>query len=284
MTDDQKPKLGSSEWLEEMQRLSRERAAAKAVYLPAWPELRRGSPNEIVRSALFTVRNRRTPRWDFRDEPIVVFGDGEITYRGEELRQDDHDVWLQLLHLARQQPLGEWVEFTAYSMLKALGWSNKGPNYQRLRTCLSRMKATALTIRSKRLGRGVMVSLVQKAEWQDEVGNRRTWRVWIDREVYKLFAEPYYTLLEWEQRKQLGPLAKWLHGFYASHAEPHPLKVETLQAASGSEMGRMRDFRQGLKQALDELKTVGFLKGWRIAKGLLYVERTQAIGGEGSVL
>jgi hypothetical protein len=106
------------------------------------------------------------------------------------------------------------------------------------------------------------------------VGNRRTWRVWIDREVYKLFAEPYYTLLEWEQRKQLGPLAKWLHGFYASHAEPHPLKVETLQAASGSEMGRMRDFRQGLKQALDELKTVGFLKGWRIAKGLLYVERT----------
>jgi hypothetical protein len=142
MTDDQKPKLGSSEWLEEMQRLSRERAAAEAVYLPAWPELRRGSPNEIVRSALFTVRTRRTPRWDFKDEPIVVFRRrrDHLPWRGA---APDHDVWLQLLHLARRQPLGEWVEFTAYSMLKALGWSTR-PNYQRLRTCLNRMKATAL--------------------------------------------------------------------------------------------------------------------------------------------
>jgi hypothetical protein len=28
-----------------------------------------------------------------------MIGDGRITYRGIELRQDDEDVWLQILHL-----------------------------------------------------------------------------------------------------------------------------------------------------------------------------------------
>ena len=91
--------------------------------------------------------------------------------------------------------------------------------------------------------------------------------------MHALFAEPYYTLVEWEQRKALGPLAKWLHGFYASHADPYPLKVATLQEACGSGTGRARDFKKKLVLALDELRAVGFLKCWRIEKGLVYVER-----------
>jgi hypothetical protein len=267
------PKPGSPEWINEKQRLCRERAAAKVIYLPTWPEMRRGSPNEIIRSALFNVRNRHTLRRYFKDEPIVVFGDGRITYRGEELRQDDEDVWLQLLHLARQQPLGEWVEFTAYSMLKALGWPDQGYSYRRLQTCLSRLQATTLHFYSKRLGKSLMLSLVKECRRSEAEGGSSRWRVQISRELYHLFAEPFYTLLEWDQRKQLGPLAKWLHGFYASHAEPYPLKVTTLQEASGSDTQRVRKFKELLQAALDELVVVGFLKSWRIEKGLVYVER-----------
>ena len=278
MSDDNtKPKPGSPEWAEEMQRLSREREAAKEaakiVYLPAWPEMRRASPNEIVRSALFNVRNRNVKRRDFKDEPIAVFGDATITYRGEELRQDDLDVWLQLLHLARQQPLGEWVEFTAYGMLKALGWPNTGPNYQRLRACLSRLQATALRIQSRRLGRWMILSLVKECRRTDENGQSGRWRVQVCKEMCQLFAEPFCTLLGWDQRKTLGPLAKWLHAFYASHAEPYPLKTTTIQAACGSDTQSTRKFRQLLKAALDELKTVGFLKNWWVMKELVYVER-----------
>jgi hypothetical protein len=276
MTDanDNKPKIGSPEWLAEKQRISRERKAAEIVYLPHWPEARRASPNEIMRSALFTVRNRHTPRRYFEDEPIAEDGDGQITYRGQELRQDDEDVWLQILHLAHSQPLGEWVEFTAYEMIKALGWPDQGYSYQRLRTCIRRMAATNLEITSKRLGKTIGVSLVRMFEYQDEEGHSLArWRVWIEKPMHALFVEPFYTLVEWDQRKQLGPLAKWLHGFYASHAEPYPLKVATLQEACGSEMRRTRDFKQKLILALDELKMVGFLKSWRIEKGLVHVER-----------
>lgn len=273
-----RPTPGSPEWAAEMQRLSREREAAKmaamVVYLPTWPEARRASPNELVRSALFNVRNRHTPRRYFEDEPIAVFGDGQISYRGQELRQDDLDVWLQLLHLARQQPLGEWVEFTGYAMVKALGWPDQGYSYKRLRTCLSRLTGAVVIVSSKRLSKTVGVSLVHRFEYQHEQGQgRQRWRIWIEKSMHTLFAAPYFTLLGWDSRKQLGPLAKWLHGFYASHADPYPLKVATLKEVCGADTQAPRKFKQLLKAALDELQVVGFLKFWRIEGELVYVER-----------
>ena len=38
-------------------------------------------------------------------------------------------------------------------------------------------------------------------------------------------------------------LAQWLHGFYASHAKPFPIKIETLHRLCGS------PFRGGLPHA-----------------------------------
>jgi hypothetical protein len=58
------------------------------LYLPFCSPGLRQVPNEIVRSALFTCRNRNTPRDNFRKQPIAVIGDGSIVYQGEELRQD----------------------------------------------------------------------------------------------------------------------------------------------------------------------------------------------------
>lgn len=68
--------------------------------LPLWPEPKRSAPNEIVRSALFNIRNHRVKREFYENIPVVVVGDGSITYNGAELRQDDLDVWLQVIHLA----------------------------------------------------------------------------------------------------------------------------------------------------------------------------------------
>ena len=73
----------------------------------------RALPNEVFRSALFDVRNMRTKREYLKDHQICVIGDGSVTYTGEELRQDDEMVWLQLIELAKSQPLGEGVRFTA---------------------------------------------------------------------------------------------------------------------------------------------------------------------------
>lgn len=246
------------------------------VQLPQWPDERRGIPNEVVRSALFNVRNRRTRRDYLKNHPIAVIGEGRITYTGEELRQDDEDVWLQIMHLARRQPLGEWVAFSAYAILKALGWPNSGQSYTRLRECLVRMNATALTVHSKRLGKGSSVSLIRKFEWEDAQGRRfGQWRVWIEPEMKALFGDVHYTHLEWRQRLNLGPLAKWLQGIYGSHAEPFPMKVHTLRQGCGSEAKELWKFREKLRAALNELKAVDFLQDWEIdGRDLVHVVRS----------
>ena len=63
--------------------------AARPKYLPDWPESYRALPNEILRSALFNCRNRNLSRKFMKEVEIAVIGDGQVIYRGEELRQDD---------------------------------------------------------------------------------------------------------------------------------------------------------------------------------------------------
>lgn len=85
-----------------------------------------------------------------------------------------------------------------------------------------------------------------------------------------------WTAIDWEQRQRLQrkPLALWLHGFLASHAQPYPLRVESLMAWSGSRTKEVRKFKQNLKAALDELKGVGAVNGYELNYNLVTVNRT----------
>jgi hypothetical protein len=49
------------------------------------------------------------------------------------------------------------------------------------------------------------------------------------------------------------PLAQWLHGFYASHAKPYPMRVDTLLKLAGSEDESPSSGRQTLRKSLDAL-------------------------------
>ena len=94
--------------------------------LPLWPEDVRCAPNEFLRSALFNARNRKQPRRYLRQETLAIIGGGRITYTGEELRQDDATVWLQLLQMAADTSPGAVVEFTPYRFCLAVGWTPSG--------------------------------------------------------------------------------------------------------------------------------------------------------------
>ncbi|WP_257825096.1 plasmid replication initiator TrfA [Burkholderia glumae] len=153
------------------------RLAAKAdeeadtqLSFPFWPEQFRALPNEIFRSALFNARNKKQAREYMKEREIVVIGPGRVTYTGEELRQDDETVWLQLIQLAKTQPSGCLIQFTAGSFVKAIGWPHKKDSYTRLRACLSRMQATSLQVVAKRLGEesGKAISMIPEFNWQDK--------------------------------------------------------------------------------------------------------------------
>jgi hypothetical protein len=250
--------------------------SAEVVQLPLWNEDQRGIPNEILRSALFTARNRTQKRRDLKEDIIAVIGDGVIRYTGEELRQDDETVWLHLIHLARQQPLGRVVEFTAYSFVKAIGWPICGDSYRRLRDSLTRMQATALKVYSKRLGSGISLSMIPEFEWQDTEGKPLA-RYWVKLapRLVQLFGDVHYSRLEWQQRLALPVgVGTWLHGYFSTHKRPYPIKLETIKDGAGLLIKRHDHLKEQVEAALKSLEQVGFLEAWRIEDDLVHVERT----------
>lgn len=255
---------------------------AVGVQLPLWSEAVRRLPNEFFRSALFTARNRKQRRVLYR-EHVEVFvvggsgGGGRITYKGEELRQDDEKVWLQLIHMARGQPLSQLVEFTPYSFCKAIRWPICNASYKRLRDCLDRMQAP-VAVYSKRLKTGVSLSMIPYFEWLDE--NQRTlkrYRVQVAPQLLELFGDGHYTQVEWSQRLDLPDgIATWLHGYYASHREPYPVKLDTIKKGTGMSTDRPAKVRELIKMALAELVKVGFLQSWEIVGDLVHVKRSSS--------
>lgn len=237
------------------------------LQLPLWPNDLRGLPNAFARSALFNVANaRKGARRHVKRLEIAALRGISVTYTGEELRQDDEDVFLQLLHIARSKDLSQPVGFTAHSMITEIGWTRNSGSYKRLADCIDRMKATAVAVTvEKPDGRreGFSGSLVAFFRWRDEgqgAGSLREWQIRIDPEIARLFGAESYTRVDWSMRLKLSPLEKWLHSFYHTHARPFAMSVPTIHELCGSEIPakEVRKFRYKLKKALVTLVEQGF--------------------------
>ncbi len=65
---------------------------------------------------------------------------------------------------------------------------------------------------------------------------------------------------------------KPVHGFYASHAEPYPMKVETYMKLCGSHNNNIYGFTQHLAKAHKDLIEAGAIEGFDIVNGLVYTD------------
>jgi len=273
---------------------ARERAKSELAYkllegqLMLWPESERGVPNELVRCSVFNARNRNEPRLIYKASApleIAIVGGGRVAFWGEELRQDDETVWMQLVHMAKDARK-DTVEFKRHALLKEMRWPINGQSYTRLLNTLRRLSTAGLEIYSKRFDKGINVRLVDRYEYSED--ENTLWRVKVfdtKEEALKLF-DQLYSRVEWAQRLELPDgVATWLHSFYASHREPFPHKLTTLALGAGMILERpedneldavtrkrvvsqrMKDARKTMKSAHDALVKTGFLKGYDIRKG-----------------
>lgn len=248
--------------------------------LPEWSSDYRGLPNALARSALFTVA-REGIRKQFKEETIAASQGITLVYTGEELRQDDEDVFLQVLHIAKEQRLGENISFSANSMLEALGRTRNVGSYERLTTSLKRMTGMLLQL-SVRLPDGTylryggsLISEFSVREKLDGDHSVQNWVVSLHKTIVKLFDPQAYSLIHWPTRKGLSPTTKWLHAYYSTHKRPFPVKVETLRRAMASETKATRTFRANLKDSLEGLVEQGFFLSAKIdpKSDLVIVER-----------
>ncbi len=241
-----------------------EKAAAAAkkqqLALPFWPEEVRSVPNAVLRGALFTVSKERAVLKELT--PIAAVDGIEIRAKNDRLNQVDLDLWEMLLHLQRLHPLGNRVEFTAHAMLKVLGRTTGGKDHQWLDNALARLIGSVVEIKWTRERKAFAGALVSSFFRDDDTGR---YVVKFNQEMATLYGQGH-TYIDWEQRQALGQnnLAKWLHGFYTTHAAPFGYKVETLQKLCGSTVERLGDFRKLLRAALAKLVEVGAIGGWQI--------------------
>jgi hypothetical protein len=241
--------------------------SAEIVQLPLWPEPARGVPNSALRGALFAAIQGKDRHY-MKRELLTVQNGMEICFTGMQLDQSDMDVWEQALHLARIHPLGTRCEFTAHAFLKALGRSTGKPMHEWLKDVFHRLTACAVEIKQ---GPHVYVGSMIEAHYRnDDTGY---YILKINPDIIKLYTAGW-TAIDWQQRQQLRrkPLALWLHGYYASHAKPFPVKVEKLMQLSGSRNQARRSYITKLKKAHEDLLMVGAIREFEIQDGLVFVD------------
>jgi hypothetical protein len=246
---------------------------SNVVQIPRWPELTRGVPNGVLRSALFGAI-KKGPRRYMQGEQIAALDGIEIRYTGQRLDQGDLDVWESVLHIARLQAMGEQCRFTAYSMLKLLGKTDAGTNRDTLHTRLMRLKANAVEVKQGRYSyAGSLIDDVYRDDKTHE------YVLVLNPKLHPLFSADQFTQVDWSVRHALSgqPLAQWLHGYYASHAKPYPVNISTLLELSGSENDEPRSSRQKLRKALDAVVEAGAANGqpfsYEIQSDLVHVKK-----------
>ena len=247
------------------------RKQKEILVLPDWPETTHGVPNICLRSALFRVI-RRGRREAVKREIIASIAGLHIRYTGWQLDQGDFDVLAQAFHLQSrhrhmEKIFEEYLRIEIKSFLRSIGRQPGKSGREWLKDCFRRLIATAIemdietchTRTNERLT--YAGSLIDEFIYQE---SEQTYFLKLNPKLSVLFAAGM-TKMQWHQRLCLQTsLAKWLHGFYASHKKPYSIKVVTLKHLCGSDCKRLVDFRRSLRAAMDELVHVKAILDWQI--------------------
>jgi hypothetical protein len=240
---------------------------------PPWPDAVRAVPNGILRSALFGAVAKGRRRY-INGEDLAAVDGVTIRYKGERLDQGDLDVWESVLHVVRLQELGSQCRVTSYALLKLMGKTDTGKNRTTLHNRIERLVANAVTVKQ---GRYTYIGGLIRFAAKDE--ETQEWVIELDEKLRPLFAGDQFTQIEWAVRHELDgqQLAQWLHGFYATHAKPFPMKVETLLNLSGGENADPYSGKQKLRKALDAVAEASAAHGegfsYEIRGDLVHVEK-----------
>jgi hypothetical protein len=181
-------------------------------------------------------------------------------------------VWESVLHAVRLQELGSQCRVTSYALLKLMGKTDTGKNRATLHKRITRLVANAVTVKQ---GRYTYIGGLIRFAAKDE--ETQEWVIELDEKLRPLFAGDQFTQVEWGVRHALdgSQLAQWLHGFYASHAKPFPMKVETLLRLAAARRNPQR--QQTLRKALDAVAEASAAHGegfsYEIRGDLVHVER-----------
>lgn len=228
-----------------------------------YPDTTRIISNDMARSALFAAIQGAN-RKQFKKELLATIDGIEIIFTGEQLNQDDHDLLVQLIHIAKDKPFGQTITVPANVILESLGkgkdgkGSKGGKDHEELKIKMERLLTPLITLKNTRTKVTYYGHIIDKAIQEE---TKKYWTYSLNPDLRPLYDVTSFSLIEWEKRKALKrkDLARWLHSFYSTHAQPYPYSVKELHRLSGSTTAELKEFRRALKTALDVLINLEFL-------------------------
>src|SRR6218665_720270 len=179
------------------QEANAQKSLLRQLQLPLWAETQRGVPNSLLRSALFAAI-QRGKRHFLKRQLMASVENASITYTGIRLCQGYLTVWECLVHVAREQQLGNRCEVTTYQLLKLLDKKDTGGNRQVLRRQLAELQATALEVRQGRYT--YSGSLIDEAYHDEEPGRAI---IVLNQRIVALYQGDGYTKVSWQIRRDL---------------------------------------------------------------------------------
>lgn len=252
-------------------------AGVQLDMLAPTPANKRSIPNDIARSSLFVAKAKGTPRTIIKRQTMFhLHKDISIVYTGEELRADDDEiVWMEILNISQTVKLGDPFEFNIVDLIKSIGWSRNGHYYEKIRQCLSRLKATEVLFNNaKQYGVSGSFSLIQKYDViNDDQAIPTHYRMYLDPEIVLLFASKNYSLHEWEIYRKLSPVARRLADYTQSHRSPNPLDISDFHSLCGSDNANLRSWSQTVKKAVAEISEAGIILNGSIKSNRIYLTR-----------
>jgi hypothetical protein len=237
----------------------------QVIKLPPWAGELRACPSCVLRSALFRVIERGQ-RKALQRTVLAAWPGVTIRYTGWQLDQSDLDVWLTVLHMARERRLGVRLLVTVHSLLKALGRCTGKRDHEWLKGTMARLNGAVveITANSKTYSGPLVMEFVR-----DEATGH--YLLALNPNLVVLFEDDAFTRLEWEQRQDLSKdLTKWLHGYILSHRattkHPHRIGLERLRELCGSDREDLRFFRRDIREAMKELQAASVVTTWRVTE------------------
>lgn len=199
------------------------------------PKAKKGripAPNALFRSALFPALNNNQPRKKINKESLFSVGGLDVILDGEQFDQTDLDVYLAILHIAKDFDIGKSFTFTAYQLLKLLKIDDSGGRYQWLQEVIYRLTKNLIWIKDHR--KKYVGSLIDSFVTDDLTDH---YKVSLNIDYAILFHKGLWSGINFEQRQAIGrnKTAKSLHAYYSTHTNPAPHKIETLAKIAGLE-------------------------------------------------
>lgn len=251
--------------------------AAKQHFLPGLEEALRAMPNNIALSSLFAPVARGRKKLHkaslLLETPSVV-----MRFWGEQLDEAQADVWMQLMFLASQAPLGEPIRVNRAQLLRAVGRSVGKAQYDWLHRTAQALSWAMLSIVSlgkyeigerKAKGSQPAEKLLHMIEGYDYDPELEEYVLRVDPRWHKLYGNREYAELDWSKRLQIGQgqdLAKSLQRLIVTSKDIDQRWTLAFLKKRAQSEGRTRDFKEALSRAMQELERLGIIAGGHIER------------------